>query len=111
MELKFRTEEGNLELMCDKCTRFQMFHGSSQLHCYVQAIRAGWVQENGKDICKRCPAVRRLLCGYSTDCQNEQHYPLRKQRKGWESDTWCKMHIEGNQAKSMTREAFRRVTR
>lgn len=29
-------------------------------------------------------------------CPNEQYYPQRQQRRGWESDSWCKEHLDGN---------------
>lgn len=85
-------------LICDKCTRTRAFHGASRHDCKVRAMRAGWVQENGQDVCPTCPARRVRLCTFESDlpCDREQYYPQRQQRRRWESDSWCKEHLEAN---------------
>lgn len=48
----------SITLLCYKCLRERTITGVSREDCDAHAIGMGWVNDNGRMICEKCPAPR-----------------------------------------------------
>jgi hypothetical protein len=54
MNMRLAKADGALQLVCAKCTYFDLFPGEDKRAAEISATEKGWTRKKGKIICPRC---------------------------------------------------------